>query len=319
MPLVALLLAQAAAQAVWKPYPFGGFSLALPSAPAETKVPNAPATSKFWNALHNDRNALMIGVTTLDQKDLSAPDVVLAGVLAGMLHKQHATLTGQTDVVKNGWPGLEVRWSLGDVSGVSEILLVGTKVFQFGAMGDSKTAIEAPYAKMAASLKLPADAGKGPQTTAGPAFVRFPLGKSGASVEFPASPQSEDAPIGNPPGSNTLHRFSAGYGNRVYVGAYTEIPSEQQAKVMDQSIPELLKKLNDDAARSMNLEGATSSDSRLDGTYALRTVGTVADRAAVRIEAAVRDGKVYSFISVVPKAWKDNSEVKRYFDSVKLN
>lgn len=309
VPLLALLLLQTG----WKPYALGGFAFRLPSPPKEIEVPGSPKGSRYWTSLHNGKNAVVIAVSPLEANSARSPDGVLAAVVAGALESTDAVLVEQNDALLEGWPAIDYRWRGAGLVGSGRVAVVGDKMVQIGVTGPSEAAVKGPYGLSVAGFALEKDAPKGPFTTPGPTFAPQKIGDSPATVALPRAPKAETIPVGDRPGAPVVHRFAAGYGNRVYVASYVDIPESEIPKEGD--LPNVLQKINDDVVAGLRAKPLPSTDVKLDGAYAIRTVAKIGDEAVARIESTVRGARLYTLIAIVPAAWKDHPEPKRFFAS----
>lgn len=310
--------AQAPVAAAWKPYPLGGFSFLLPSAPVEQKAPENVKDTRYWTSTHTGGNVVVVGVSTItDPEALKKPDAVLAAAVQGTLANQGASLVSQSDSLLAGWPAVDIRAKTGPgMFGMARTAMVGNKMVQLLVMGKSEAAVKAPYDKALAGIGIGTQA-KGTQTVAGPSFSAVTIGASGSSIELPRMPKEETFPMNAKPDAPLMHRFVATYGNRVYIAAYADLPKDK-APTDEAEIAKGLQGINDMVVGSLGGQPMPAVDTKLDGVYAIRSLVKMGSNGVARVESTITNGRLYTLMAIVPAIWQDHPEVKQFFGSFKL-
>ncbi len=310
--MLASLAFLALSQTAWKPYTLGGFGIQLPSPPVDASLPSVKDT-RSWRSMHNKLNAIVFGISTInDPKALENPDQILAASVAGTSASDPGELVSEKDILVDGWPGVDylIHSDTGIFYNVRS-MIIGDKMVQILVTGFSEAAVKPPLTRATASFTLGSTA-KGPQTVAGPSFLRQTLGASGAVIDLPRPPKEESAPF-NDKVPMILHRFSSFYENRDYLVVYADIPDAASAKEGD--FDQLIQGANDSLVDTVHGTPTPSTDIVLDGSPGIRTIAKIGDAGLIRIETTIYKDRLYSLVSVAPACCKDSAEIKRFFAS----
>lgn len=317
MPALATLVLLGLAQTDWKPYQLGGFGFLLPSPPVEQKVEGSVKGARFWLSMHNGGNAIVILVSPLEEKAKTEPDGTLAAALLGTVESVSGTLVSQSDALVAGWPALDYRWKNAEgIVGSARAAAIDGSLVQIGVTGPSAEVVEGAFTLAVGGLDL-LKREKGPRIAAGPSFAPYRLGASPALVELPKGPSMETRAVTEAPGAATIHRFVSGYGNRVYIAAYVDIPEAERPPASEVSAT--LERINEDVVGSLGGKAEAPVETRLADGFALRTVAVLGEgKGVARVESTLRGGRLYTLIAIVPAVWREHPEPQRFFTSFRL-
>ena len=259
-------------QTDWKPYKLDGFAFSLPTTPEESKLPDTPVGIRRWALTHNGRNMVSIATGTVSppKSDDEKPDQFFTGTIAATLRESGGKLTAETDRIVGGWPALDYEFeALGGVA-LSRAVIIDRRVVQVLVFGSSRAAVRPPFERIVASLRLPANAPKGPLLAPGPVFSRQKLGESPATVEMPGEPKTNDRKINELPNAPVAHVFASPYANRMYVAQYVDVPGEAppMPEKDDPTYFEFLRGINDGVVGSFKAKALSSDEIELDGAPA---------------------------------------------------
>lgn len=317
--IVPLLAVTVLAQTAWKPYTLpGGMQVELPSPPkvAEEQTKALENGGRIWYSMHQGTNAVVVAWIPLPKNDKTPADEVLANMVAGNLAGADAQLTGQKDIVRQGWPGLEAELKLESGFALSQVFVTPEAMFQVGVFGPTMKAIEPPARKAFASIRLPKP--EGTMTKPGPRFESVSLGTSGVTLEMPGKPKEEKMPLGKA-GELGVNRFTVNYGNRSYIAAYVDVPDEQLNSLTPDNTERLLQEMNADVVRSLKGQDAKSSKGEISGASTLRTTFVIGGgQGRGRVETLLHGTRLLTFMTLVPTPLADAVEVRRFFSSVQL-
>ena len=310
------LLALCLLQTAWTTHSFPpGFSIDLPEPPIEMEPPGAPPGSRLWVSIQPGNRSIVVGWFPLNKGEKAPPDAILANTLAGSAKGAKSRVVGEKDVLLNGWPGVEFRMKSPAVFAAGQSYVVDDAILQVALNNLTEKGVDAPAAKLFASLKLAPTKPKGPLTKPGPEMKRHPIGESGLSVELPKPPKVEDVPLEGDP-NRILHRFTAPYMTRLFAAAYLDMPKEVNLDDPNQA-DQILGAVNADVVKSMKGKNVKDEPTTLAGHPGLRTTLTFGDGGYQRIETILYEGRIITLFARVPAYLAKSPQIEGFFASAK--
>lgn len=321
MPFLTTLVGLVALQGGWKPYPIGsGFLAAFPSAPErmkETEKENGN-DSEIWAADHPAGHILLGSILDVEPE----PDAedqqsdFLSAILDGAVEDEKLLI--QRDVVFEGWPGVE--YASVDEEGThsfGRFVLVKDQLVSLLAVGDTMKT-EVPAKKFYESLRLPASAGKGRLSKAGPSWESYPIGETGISMNFPRKPEVGKNPKLSPvPGTEGIV-VGAEFLNRSFTVSYAEAPVTG-GPATGAAGEEILKKANQAYATVFNAGPLTTVRGKVAGQDSWRSTFTSKNGMVfARIESFRTSKWIVRATAFVPKCLAKSPEIDAFFTSATL-
>lgn len=301
-----------------KPYELTpGFRVSLPGKPVAAHDPTGSA--KVWTVSTNLGLVYVVGMFPIENKAKTPSDQVLFNMAAGYLHGSKGTLTGIQDIVQDGWPGLEIRFKIPDqnAAGWLRNYLIGDTGYQVCVLSTFKGGDMPGARSVFDSVKLPKPVG--PLKQAGPTLAPYAFPKIPVSVLLPGTPKVDEQTIKDNPYGLVIHRAVANYAGRTYVYAYGELPAEAVEHLTAESMPAFLEKANLDVTQSFKAKNVKSHSYKVGENTFFSTEFASPDGAMFgRVDSIVFDGRLYSFLALVPLPMKASSEVSRFYGSIKL-
>ncbi|HVT11593.1 MAG TPA: hypothetical protein VHE55_04955 [Fimbriimonadaceae bacterium] len=320
IPLLILLATQAKSDPWKTAFLPGGYSIQAPG-PVKSmdKLTEMPPGTRGWMVLADAIYTVALDAT-VDLKEAPADQILAANVNEAV--GKTGTLTGEKDLILNGWPGIEAEFVSDDAfHGRVRAYVVGSTVFMAGVQWE-KDEPAANVTRFLGSMMTPDKAGRGPLKHAGPDFAEYKLEGTALTVRLPGKPEKSEYQIGTPDHPNKGIRFEADYGNRIFSCIYSDIPkdADEAGQVLADHEEEVRQQLNDEF-----MGAVPAAKERHDATYdfeghkVLSSTAKVKQGFRVRIDSLLVDRRIYALISVCPQALSESDEIKGFFKSIKLD
>lgn len=321
-PLIALL----ALQNDWQTYTLGpGMRVDLPYPPQVVSKdgPGASAQPVTWASRYQMDTTVVIGCSPFDRND---PELSVNEVLTGStyraMYSAKGKLTGQRDLLMDGWPGAEYRvTNKQGFTGIGRTYVANDHVVTVYVTSSETRNVEEPAKKIFASLRLPKSAGKGPLTTAGPEFKPMAIGKTGVTVDLPTVPQEEKMPDEDGTG-RVSYRYVSRYVTRSYLVGYIDLTGEVLDESAQDEIDSLLASMHQSLADGMEkkVKGVVPRPAKVAGRDGYRSKFSIDEgRAQVRVETVQIGPRIFFFMAVTLSPMAKSAEVEGFFGSVKVN
>ncbi len=322
LALLGLMPLNAEAQVLhpkWSLYALGGFSVALPSEPISQTAPNLPEGFRSWSALM-DATSYVFSLNPIRTADQSAPpDALLAQCVSGILSSREAFITGERDLLLDGWPGVEIRYRIApNTDGRLRAFVVKNQILNLVVTHPLGSVEPDGATKFFGSAALPSDVEKGTLSQPGPTIEKFDLESSGFTARVPKGVRSATQKIGEGAAAVNMHRFATAFLNRVYMGVVIDPPAGasidldgdvtgKPAQAVNASIASLFgQKITKTGAKETTLGKDWTAD--FDLGHALTG----------HLETYIRNNHTYSLLAIVPGSMILSEEVKGFFDSATL-
>ncbi len=286
-----------------------GISVSVPvTLVASHETPIDPRISRIddWGGKVGN-HSFIASITVLNKMSVSEMSSMLSATAVQAVNRPGNSLLDASDLLLNGWSGLGLRaressqLNLASYSYRYGRILVTVATFAPASDGQSKDT-----ERFLHSLRL---AVKGDQVVPGPHMVRFRLGTSSLSANFPCAPIRKDSPVSPSKGLGPIHSAIADYGMRSYMVTYQDVIS--QKKITNIAISaEVLKGFQATLGKQQPI--AMGSDSGLKSTFTFggQTIGTL---------VVFQHGKqVITVLEVEPRAYKNHKCVDAFLKSVRF-
>ena len=306
-------------QSKWSLYALGGFSVALPSQPDLQTGPNIPAGYRAWSAT-DGTSPYVFSLTEVKAEDAkAAPDALLAQCVAGILSSGKGLITGERDILFDGWPGVEIRYrQAANLEGRLQAFVVKNHIVNLVVTHPLGSAEPDSATRFFSSVKLPSDVEKGALTQPGPELAKFDLDGSGFSAKVPKGVRSGPIKIGDGPTAVEMHRFATAYLNRVYMGVVIDPPANASKDLDNDTTGKPAQAVNASIA-SLFGQTVTKTDSKDTSLGKDWTADFELGHALVgHLETYIRNNHTYSLLAIVPASLMQSDEVKGFFESVTL-
>ena len=307
-----IILALAITQTGWKRVDLDGILLDLP-VPAKRVFPQgAPPSVRNWVMTSGNEG---VGISLQPSDPARPADINLADDLASFMSGYKGRIVAQSDVVLNGWTGLDVSLNLqelGDIRFVAFQTDRGLLTVTAGGNGPGSVAFGN---RVVESLRLADSFDRGLRKTRGPDWTRTPLKPSPFSAEFPRTPDG-GKPMAAPSSPFQPRTWLAQYGNRRYVATIVTPLEKSQTSSTMESRWKSIQNIGDGTLKSAKAKPVSRKRSIFLGEPSERVEGESIDGATTILsEVTVKDEETIVAVAIVPTALRSSPEVVRFFRS----
>lgn len=312
-PIVSLvgLIAVAPAQAWRKIELSPHLKVSLPSTAVPVGPPKTEAGARVWTFMDRHATYLVESYTGKTKDELAmTPDAVLEATIEGICEPAgNPMIKKQRDILLNGWPGLEDV--IVDDSGALSVrvLFVEKTTYTLAVVYPPSNGRPAGAETFLNSLTIVPPPPAGPQKSPGPTFQPFAPPGSDFEIGEPSKPEPEKITLES---GAFLYRYSATYGNRTYVAAYTDALRDAPSGVLRDSV-------RDEILDALKAKPVKPPDQVTRGNLTFDNVEFTADKGlGGRVNVTEKGRRVYALMVVYPVGHAGSPDVDAYLDSFKL-
>jgi hypothetical protein len=253
-----------------------------------------------------------------------SPDEVVAEFLSGILEEsKKATIKRQRDITLNGWPGLEDLLALemkegGTFATLQRAYAVSGSLYSVSVMYAPELGRPSDAEPFLNTVDIAAAAKAGPLTTPGPTFSTFAPKGGGFSIGMPAKTESEELPLGKGDQKSVIYRYTATYGNRIYVANFVPFPDAAPEMTQDEK-NQGMATLVDVVVKGMTAKTTGQAKTIKRGDLEFVTAEFArADGLVGRVEATTAQRRIYVTVMAYPSGHAGSPDIDAFFNSFQL-
>lgn len=300
--------------------PFG-VSATLPARPEEDKDEDKGSDRKAFLSASSD-SLFYVTNTPVDAKEKSGlpPDQQIAVYLfAEMESLQGSKLTSYSDVLLDGWPGVEIKVEDAKDERViwSRIFNMDGEIIEIGTIFEKDLGPSPDAAVVLNSLKQ--DKPKyGPLTSPAIGFTNVEHDGVPFHVDFPDQAKDEPEDIDADGGKITVHHYMYVRDMRLFDLTYMDLPAGYTHGMPSDGPEHIRGGALDSVVKGLRGEVDSSATEQRDGNDWLTAQFHVKDFGVGRADVLYLNGHVFTLVAFGPEPWQDAPEYKRFFDSFEV-
>jgi hypothetical protein len=297
-----------------------GLTVSLPDKPEALKTEKGENRKAFVSEAPD--GLYFVSHAPIDAGDLKTlpPDQLIAAYIFGAMGDDpDKHLTRYSDVLLDGWPGIEIA-----IDDTKESKTIWSRCYELnghmvetGVVYDTGN-VPSGAKDFFASLKQTDMPKYGPVASNQFTFMHIEPDGVPIRLDFPGDVQEEKTDLGKDDYKMTVHDFNYSRDMRTFDFTYLDLPDGSAEAIPADGAEDIRQHALDALMKNLGADKDSSTTEERDGNDWLTARFHIKSAGYGRADILYLKGRVFALFAVGPEPWQDSPEYKRFFDSVEI-